>query len=222
MDKPILLTIYDNIYEFLKYRNLQSLTKKYENLSDFYTNMNRNRYISIVTISENISEDKKKDILKKMEKKITIKNIEEKITYIILLHEDSEYDSKTAEFKKLINLIEYKVCNIIIISKNKLSTHVSKQINILSTNSIQIFNYSYNLFKIIIPRHILCSPHRILTLEEINNILYNNLETKKIFISKILIDDPMCVWIGGKKGDVILVDRISEITAESICLKYVI
>ena len=209
MNKQILYTIYENLYEFLNYRNLQPITEKYKNSIEFYDNINYNKYIYILSISNNI-------------KNYNINNIKEKVTYIILLHYQSEYDSKTAEFKKLINTIEYKNCDIIIISKDKLSTHVSKQINILSTNYKKIFSYSYNLFKIVIPKHILCSPHRILNKEEIDEILHNNLESKKIYISKILIDDPMCVWIGGKKGDVILIERLSEITAESICLRYVI
>ena len=118
-------------------------------------------------------------------------------------------------------MIKYPVCDIIIIG-NKLSTHVSKQINLLSNENKMIHSYVYDIFKIEIPKHSLCSPHSILSKEESDNLLNNELKIKKKNLAKIKINDPQIIWIGGKMGDIIKIERNSEITGKSIYYRVVI
>lgn len=191
----LLSIIYNNLFEYINYRKLKLIDEKLSN-DEFNKQIQYNKYIIIKSI-ENLNNDISNDEIDELKKylnnfsnKLSSKNKNiitntkydfENITIIniILLHNDTDYDSKTIEFKKLIEMIKYPKCDIIIVSKKEFSTHVGKQIGILSSNNIKIFNYPYRLFKIIIPNHILCSKHRILSIEESDNLLNNELYCEK-------------------------------------------
>jgi len=239
MEQPILINIYDNIYNFIQKNKLQPIEDKLSNNTKFYEKINNNKYLSIAAISNHFNDDEKKEIEKNIEifshykntdsisvsdikKKHNITNDLEKIIYILLLHNESEYDSKTANFKSLINTIKYPNCNIITISKNSLSTHVNKQIVELSTDTKKIFSYTYDKFKFLVFNHVLCSPHTILTKDEEYNLLNKILRKKKNNLPKIKITDPQAIWIGAEIGNVIRIDRDSEITGKSVYYRVVI
>jgi DNA-directed RNA polymerase subunit H (RpoH/RPB5) len=233
----ILSNIYNNIFEYINYRNLKLIDERLNN-EEFNKQIQYNKYIIIRTVDNNnldISDNQIKELkiyLNNYSNKLSSKNKNNitnekydfnniKIINIILLHNDTDYDSKTMEFKKLINLIRYPNGEILIISKKDFSTHVGKQINILSTNNIQIYNYPYRLFKIIIPNHILCSKHRIISEDEENELLNNYLYCEKKNLPIINIDDPQVIWIGAKANQIIEIQRNSETTGKSLYYRLV-
>jgi len=233
----VLSNIYNNIFEYINYRGLKLIDDRLSN-DDFNKQIQYNKYIIIRTIDNNVLKISDKELkelkgyLNDFSNKLSSKNdnnIEHelydfsniKIINIILLHNDTDYDSKTIEFKKLINLIKYPNGEIIIVSKKQFSTHVGKQINLLSTDNIKIFNYPYKLFKIIIPNHILCAPHRILSIEEEEELLKNVLHCGKSNLPIIKINDPQAIWIGAKANQIIEIQRISETTAKSLYYRLV-
>ena len=233
----ILSNVYNNIFEYIKYRNLKSIDKKLDN-DDFNKHIQYNKYIIIKTVdnSNNQISDNKivelKNYLEDFSNKLSSKNKNNinstnydftniKIINIILLHNDTDYDSKTIEFKKLINFVKFPNGEIIIVSKKDFSTHVGKQINLLSTDNITIYNYPYKLFKIIIPNHILCSKHRILTDKEEEVLLNNQLFCNKKNLPIIRLDDPQVIWIGAKINNIIEIQRKSETTGISLYYRLV-
>jgi len=233
----ILSNVYNNIFEYINYRNLKIIDDRLDT-DEFNKQIQYNKYIIIRTIDNNkldITDDKVKELkiyLNDFSNKLSSKNKDNithetynfdeiKIINIILLHNDTDYDSKTMEFKKLINYIKYPNGEIIIISKKDFSTHVGKQINLLSTDNIQIYNYPYRLFKIIIPNHILCSKHRILPEEEEIELLTNYLYCEKKNLPTIKINDPQVIWIGAKENQVIEIQRNSETTGKSLYYRLV-
>lgn len=239
MENPILINIYNNIYNFIEKNKLQPLDTKIENNSDFYNIINQDKYITIKTISNIITKEEKEELnkilkiissynknifsIKDIEKKynINLNNIP-KITYILLLHNEGEYESKSINFKNLINSIKYPYTTIITISKEVLSTHVHKQLVELSNEKRKIFNYSYDKFKFIVNNHVLCSPHTILNSEEEEYLLNKILKIKKCNLPKIKLNDPQVIWIGGEIGNIVRIDRDSEITGKSIYYRVII
>lgn len=222
MKNTVLINIYNNIFKFIESNRLIPINEKITNDTEFYNKINTDKYISITTVYNNLNEEEFDNIKDIINSKKNIDTIDVKITYLLLLHIDSEYNSKTPIFKSLINSFKCNNCNIIVISNNPLSTHVNKQIVELSTDTKKIFNYTYDIFKIILYNHILCSPHRILTDEECDELLNKNLKKKKSNLPKIKISDPQVIWIGAKIGDIIRIDRDSEITGKSIYYRVVI
>ena len=239
MEHPILVEIYNNIYEFINKNKLRPIDDKISDNKKFYETINSRKFINIACISNKIKEEEEEEIKNNIDifakynnkESISVDDIKSKhnitgklhkIVYILLLHNESEYDSRTANFKILINMIKYPNCNIITISNNPLSTHVKRQITELSNETKKIFNYTYNKFKILVNNHTLCSPHTILTEDEEYDLLNNILKKKKSHLPKIRLSDPQNVWIGGEIGNIIKIDRDSEITGKSTYYRVVI
>lgn len=239
MEHPVLINIYNNIYEFIKKNKLQPLEDKIIDNNKFYEIINSNKYIKIIALSNDYT-DTEKNMIKEniqifslyknkdsytindIKKKHNITDTIQKITVILLLHDESDYDSKTANFKALINTIRYPNSNVITISKDSLSTHVNKQIVELSNETKKIFSYTYDKFKFIVNNHVLCSPHSILNKDEEYNLLNNILKKKKSNLPKIKISDPQIIWIGGEIGNIVKIERDSEVTGKSLYYRVII
>jgi DNA-directed RNA polymerase subunit H (RpoH/RPB5) len=232
----VLNNIYNNLFEFINYRNLTLLDNKLET-EEFNKTLQYNKYVSIKTFNNielkydhDIIEELKKYVNespsnklsknKKLPKNDEFDNIV--IINIVLLHNDTEYDSKSSEFNKLIDIVKFPKCELLIISRTDFSTHVHKKLRSISTKDILIYNYPYRLFKIIIPNHILCSKHRILSKNETEYLLNNELFSEKKNLPKIEKNDPQIIWIGGKKNDVIEIQRKSETSCLSLEYRLVI
>jgi DNA-directed RNA polymerase subunit H (RpoH/RPB5) len=243
-----LSSIYNNLYTFFKYRKLIPLEDKLED-SEFIKHIYNNEYFIINTIAESTVENDKNT------KEMVISEIKEnlnntkyinkenyKVTYIVLFHYSTDINSKTPEFKKIIALIDKNpfLYDIIIITKNSLSTHVKNyiktinnkvfpsvldknpicklnhNINLCNCFKLNIFMYVYDLFAIIIPKHILSNEHNILPYKDVDNLLNNVLFCKKNNLPKIKISDPQIIWSSGKVGDVVCITRNSDISGLSL------
>ena len=126
------------------------------------------------------------------------KNVE-----LVLLNKDNEAASKTDNFRTLMKKVKSDI--VIIISYNNISTQIKSKFKEFDT---EIINYSYNLFKIEIPKGPYCFPHRILSEEEVSQLLEFCKKERNGF-PKCKHSDPQIIWIGGKPGDLI------EITSDN-------
>jgi DNA-directed RNA polymerase subunit H (RpoH/RPB5) len=196
----ILLQIYNNIFPFIRYRGLQLIDTQLSD-DEFNKKIQINKYILIKTEKQDSSGVNK-------------------LTNILLFHNNTDYSSKTAEFKKLMNSLD-KDSKFIIISKDNIIGFINKHIEDLQIEKSNINNYTYMQLSIIIPEHINCVPHRILSIEESEELLNKVLFVDKKNLQAICINDPMIIWIGGNVGDVIEITRTSEITGESIAYRRV-
>jgi DNA-directed RNA polymerase subunit H (RpoH/RPB5) len=243
-----LSSIYNNLYTFFKYRKLIPLEDKLDD-GEFIKHIYNNEYFIINTISENIIENddkSKEDIISEIKDNLNnskyINKENYKITYLILFHYSTDINAKTPEFKKIITLIDKNpfLYDIIIITKNPLSTHVKNyvktinnkvfpsmvhsnpicklnhNVNLCNCFKLNIFMYVYDLFAIIIPKHILSNEHKILPAKDVDNLLNNVLFCKKNNLPKIKISDPQIIWSSGKVGDVVCITRNSDISGLSL------
>jgi len=240
--------IYNNLYTFFEYKNLIPLEDK-SNDTDFIKHIYNNEYFLINTISKDLVKDDQnmvteiKDNLSNTNYKNT-KNY--KITYVILFHYNTEIYSKTQDFKKILNTLNKTpfLYNIIFITKNNISTHVNNFIktinnkvdprvkvsevvcktnhNICDCYKMNILTYTYKLFIIIIPKHILSNEHIILSKAETKHLLTNILYCKAVNLPKIKINDPQIIWSPGKIGDVVSIKRHDDISGLSLYYRVII
>lgn len=192
MEKTDLYNIYENLFHLLKYKNLSTNEIKLEKLQ-FYTKIKTNKYIKLLTVDKN--------------------NLD---TIFILFYIDNHYNS-SSEIKQLIQSIKQENYKLYLISKNELSAHIKKQIKLISTENKIIQNHIYTPFKLIVPNHILTSEHIILSKEEENDLIKKE-KIIKTSLAKINHNDPMIIWSDGEVGNIVQINRNSEITGK--CIEY--
>ncbi len=215
--------IYNNLFTFLKYKNLISLDNQIED-SEFIKNIFNNEYFIIKTISNQFQDQIDNVNLFLTDNKTNSNfNPDITVTYIIIFHYNSEIYSKTQEIKKVLNKFK-KISlnyNIILITKNNISTHVNNYIESIKSKLL-IIPYTYKLFTIIIPEHILSNKHEILTDDETIDLLNNILYCKKNNLPKIKLRDPQIIWSPGKIGDIVKITRYDDITGISIYYRVIV
>jgi len=213
--------IYNNLFIYFNYKNLISLDDKI-NDTEFIKNIYNDEFFIIKTCSKNYTKEEIK-IIKENINNLNFTNNTFKITYIIIFHYNSELYTKTQELKKV--LIKLKKIpfsyDVILVTKNSISTHVNNFIESIK-NKMIILNYTYKLFTIIIPEHILSNKHEILNNEEENELLNNVLFCKKYNLPKIRISDPQIIWTSGKINDIVKITRYDDITGISIYYRLII
>lgn len=217
-----LTIIYNNLYTYFNYKKLIPLDEK-TNDDDFIKYIYNNEYFTIPTITSNYNSDDIKEIRDNLDN-INYKNEKNyKLTYILLFHYNSELYSKTQDLKKIINTFKKNPFKyeIMLITKNQISTHVKNYIDSVKTK-LSIINYTYKLFTIIIPKHILSNKHEILSKEEEEKILNNVLFCKKSNLPKIKLADPQIIWSSGKIGDIVCITRYDDISGLSLYYRVIV
>jgi DNA-directed RNA polymerase subunit H (RpoH/RPB5) len=149
----------------------------------------------------------------------------EAIVAVFLINPNSKYSNKTADFRKLVKWFPKRKndekMDIIFISKDPLTTHIVKQINVIRKENVntQLEHYEYEKFLIEVPKHVAVPEHIILTEDEINEICEIEKCSRDQF-PKILQTDSMAVWLGLKPGMVVKIKRISETACTAIAYRY--
>jgi DNA-directed RNA polymerase subunit H (RpoH/RPB5) len=217
-----LTVIYNNLYTYFNYKKLIPLDNKI-NDNDFIKHIYNNEYFTITTIEDKYTQDEITEIKDNLENTNYKNEKQYKLTYILLFHYNSELYSKTQDLKKILNL--FKKTNfkydIILITKNEISTHVKNFIDTIK-NKLYIYNYTYKLFTIIIPKHILSNKHDIVLKENEDELLNNVLMCKKANLPKIKISDPQIIWSSGKIGDIVCITRYDDISGISLYYRVIV
>ena len=235
----IVISIYKNICEeFINYRKLNLDDPVMDNKT-FSEEVFKKGYVCI---------------------KASIDSKWKKNTYIILYHFITSDILKAADVKKIISKLtkdnldlegEKKPFDIIIITQNPVSTHVSnyikefqsksKELNEsmnMDTNSIvdclfdhekihcncaknNIYCYTYTNFIITVPKHILVPEYKVLNGEDRNEVI-STLFTRKAKLPKIKRNDPCVVWSHAIAGDIIEFNRNDEVTGKSLYYRIVV
>jgi DNA-directed RNA polymerase subunit H (RpoH/RPB5) len=186
----------ENNIQYKQYLNLQVFIKKWRKMEiknkildekEFIKNMQNNNYINIECYSK----------------------INGKITMIFLLAKSNK-SINTQDIKKILNKIKL-VCDVILISEYNITIDLNKILyNMKHINNI--YCYKHENFNLIIPDCILTGVHKILNKQEIYQLINEDLFTTIANLPKIRENDPQCIWIGAKTGDVIEITSPSYIT----------
>lgn len=233
----IVISIYKNICEeFINYRKL-NLDDPIMDNKTFSEEVFKKGYVSI---------------------KSSINSKWKKNTYIILYHFITSDILKAADVKKIISKItkdnldtegEKTPFDIIIITQNPVSTHVSNYIrefqskykelneNNSTASDVEclfdhekihcncwknnIYCYTYTNFIITVPKHVLVPEYKVLNGEERTEVI-STLFTRKAKLPKIKRNDPCVIWSHAIAGDIIEFDRNDEVTGKSIYYRIVV
>lgn len=150
--------------------------------------------------------------------KLDYQSVNGKPVLIYLFAKDSKYNS-SQDLKRLLSKIK-EPSDVIIVSDAPLKTYSIRAIQ--TFKHLRVKTYLHENFDLIIPQGPLCYPHRILSHEEVDRLLNNELCCGLINLPKILLEDVQCIWIGAEVGDVIEIKMLSEITGESVQYRVVI
>jgi DNA-directed RNA polymerase subunit H (RpoH/RPB5) len=137
---------------------------------------------------------------------------------IYLLEKTSKYANSSQDLKRLLTKIK-EPSDVILVSYEPLKTYAMRSIGLFT--HLQVKCYLHENFALIIPHGPLCYPHRILSDEEVNRLLNDELNCYLVNLPKILQSDVQCIWIGAEVGDVIEITSLSDIMGESVTYKVV-
>lgn len=131
----------------------------------------------------------------------------------------SEYNNslKTIlEFRKIMKKIDNDIINVYFISNTIINQQIYKVI-VKEYKYLNIMFLPEKIFTFEIPKHVICSKHEIMKHDEIKKMVNDLALVSVINLPKIKVDDPQCIWIGAKVGDIV---RISGNTALGFTIKY--
>jgi DNA-directed RNA polymerase subunit H (RpoH/RPB5) len=134
--------------------------------------------------------------------------------YIYLFKENSKYIKTTPQFKRLLDKMPEEPVDVIILSKVELSVYINK--SLAKYPYLKIYNYMHKYFSIELAKGPLCSPHSILSNNEVKSLCSRELIIHPLSLPSISINDPQNIWIGGELGQVVKITSISEITGKTI------
>ena len=182
--------------QYKQYQNLKIFAEKWRNMKiknkilneeEFIKNIQLNGYVNIECIHND-----------------TGKNI------IIFLISKRNKSINMQDIKKIFNKIKI-VCDVILISEYNITIDLHKILYTMK-HIHNIYNYRHENFNLIIPECILSGKHKIMNKIEINQLINEDLFTTIANLPKIREDDPQCIWIGAKIGDIIEITSPSYIT----------
>jgi DNA-directed RNA polymerase subunit H (RpoH/RPB5) len=235
--------VHENIPEFLKHRKLKlvsgSVSKRKAQKIVTHNNMLSTETFTKVIQMDGYGIIEAEDLPTKdrrYKKHISEQNRNRKTkTYIVIIDMNSKFASQSPEFVTLMKRIpgfDYEKrdhnIDILLISQNKLSSHIQKKISLYKTCTEEagftnIEDYQYHVFRsnIMDPNHAFVPPHRLLSREEEVELLTGTYSEKKD-LPRIHQSDPPVIWIGGEVGDVVEIAQFSESTGTSYEYRVVI
>lgn len=214
--------IYNNLFTFFKYKKLISLDEQI-NDTEFIKEIFNNEYFIIKTVPNSYTETEQEEIKNNLTNSKYTNTNNYELTYYIIFHYKSDIYLKTQELKKILIKLKNTIFSyrIVLITKVSVSTHVQTFINSIKSK-MSIINYTYKLFTIIIPNHILSNKHEILNNDDAENLLNNVLLCKRHNLPKIKLNDPQIIWSPGKINDIVKIIRHDDITGLSIYYRIII
>src|SRR6202012_1530908 len=186
--------VYINLIKLINYRGatLEGDFLQYEKISDI---LNKKKYTIIHGIRKESPDVPRGD----------------EHIMIILIPPGSEYANKSSKFIKLFKEIpksDYPM-NVIFVSEDGFTSHIVKCIVAYKSENptVYIENYDYTMFKICVPEHSSVPLHVIMPEKEIDEFCTLHKTIRNRF-QKISTHDPVAVWIGGRAGMTVKIDRL--------------
>lgn len=186
---------YLNIFEFATYRHFTAKNEKLD-ITNFKKEISLNEYLLTEWV-----------------------NSAGKLVMIYLFAIDSKYVKQSSSLYQILNKIK-KPTSIILISKIPFKIYALRVIN--EFKHLNIKSYLHSNFDTVIPKGPRCHLHRILSKEEIDIILNEEIYRQLYNLPKIFEEDAQCIWIGAEVGDVIEVRIPSDICGEFVQYRVVI
>jgi DNA-directed RNA polymerase subunit H (RpoH/RPB5) len=131
--------------------------------------------------------------------------------HVVVLFRDSIGTNQVQEIYKIMDELEVKIA--IVVYTDKITPSANLAIKHLKAKKYDVECFYENAMQYNVTRHVKVSKHIICSLETKNNILerYNITKEKLPFIKS---DDPVLLYLGAKKGQMIEIIRDSDSNQE--------
>ena len=133
--------------------------------------------------------------------------------YVFLLG-DVGFSSKSMEFKKLLNTVQETEAHLLIVSEEGLKTPVKKFLMKYKRKTLHIKDHLYVNFKVDPRRNVMVPRHTICSDDEARKILTENKVESPANLPRIRHTDPQVLWAGGHPGQIVRIERKSDIGEE--------
>jgi DNA-directed RNA polymerase subunit H (RpoH/RPB5) len=172
------------------------------------------KYLEVIGMTSDEKERTAEEIQKALQYymylSIKATNADNDVLYVFIVR-DNKYVSKSAEFRKILNLVKEQVAHVIVISQEGLKNSVHKFMVGYTKKKIKFKSMLYNHFKVDPRNNILVPKHTLCTDTETKKIMSENkIEHINIF-PKIKSMDPQVIWINGQIGQLVKIERYSLI-----------
>lgn len=199
MENPELVIVSNICNYFWRYRGIKGDAMPTE--SALVNNLNADGYVQLNGVYEN----------------------GKKISIFVIALQNMYTDSKDHILKFNKRIMPLAVDEAIIIIADTIYEHkknIVEEIKLMSTEA-SVLVYPYHIFVIAVPFHSAVPKHILLTPEE----FYKQVEGERIKTSDILVishKDPPIIWLGGKPGQVVLIERFSQTAGKSVVYRYIV
>lgn len=172
------------------------------------------------------------DFIKKMQSDdfVSIATMDGKVQIDIILTSSVSYIESSVElFRKVLKSVKVRELDskrginhsrrLIMVTKRPFSTNVQK---IRNGYAVAITNYQHIDFVTDKRTGPMCYPHKVMAKEEVDALIsfYHN---KPSDYPSICLDDPQCIWLNARLGDLIEIHRIEDNAAGiTVTYRYVI
>jgi DNA-directed RNA polymerase subunit H (RpoH/RPB5) len=192
--------------QYVQYTNLHIFAKKWRGYKQVSTSMNKDEFRKDMQFNQYVKLD-------------YTHPLNGRLIHIYLLAKNSKYSNSSQDLKILLAKVR-DPSDVILVVESEFNIYSKRKIALYK--HLRVKTYLHDNFKLIIPNGPLCYPHRILSTEEVNQLLNNDLCCSLINLPKILLEDVQCIWIGAEVGDVIEINMMSDISGNSIVYKVVV
>ncbi len=201
MDELVPWDVYNNLLRMLEYRGVKVTSDQ----MDLDTLMQRLSHYNFVTITGTRDQS----------------DTREHWVTIILLAPDSNYSTKSGDFKRLltkIKIVEGDTNNLVFVARAPTATpelpltkHIEKKITAYRAShpNVYVETRGYSIFQIEVPKHVLVPLHVVMPESEVKAFCKLYCVSREQF-PRITLNDPMAVWLGLRKGNVVKIFRVSE------------
>jgi len=209
MDEFTPREVYTNLLKMFEYRDIKLTSERLD--SDTLAQRLSHYYFVIITGTRPSTDPREHHIT------------------VVLLAPNSNFASKSGEFKRLlskIKIVEGDSNNIMFVAKpvdntaEPLTKYIEKKLVVYRAENPNVYveTRPYFIFEIEVPRHVLVPLHVVMSATEVDDLctIYS---TSKEYFPRISVNDSMAVWLGLRPGDVVKICRPSETAGTAIAYR---
>jgi DNA-directed RNA polymerase subunit H (RpoH/RPB5) len=148
-------------------------------------------------------------------------------TTFLILKKDGQYSNHSPKIRDLMKRfscdedVKEKRQKELIVLVDKEFFSKKPLIDELKKYSYKLNIYDIRKFTFVVPDHVSVSPHRVLSKEEEEQLLFD-LKATKESLPKILSNDSPVIWIGGVEGNIIEINRATRTSMNGLYYRVVI
>lgn len=141
--------------------------------------------------------------------------------YIVIIAPGSTISSKSADFKKMMDKLDFRANEtnneVLVISETPLSNFIKKTFPVYKKQYPNLYyeDHIYRKFVVVAPEHPAVPKHEVMTADEITELCQRYHTTRDKF-PRLLHTDTMAVWLGVRPGDMVRIYRVCPNMGEQI------